>query len=274
MASAGTLILGSGGLGPASIIQFSTDGAFGTGMLNFTNTTNNHLQPLGGTRTVANPVTMLFGFTVESATGDTTSGLTFTGPIALAAIGRTITNNLASGATLTLGSSTTPSTLSLSTGASTQTLVLGGTGRYVINDVIQNSSPGNPNNLSLTTTSSVTFKAQNTYSGTTTLTSSGSSPVTVLLGTNSNDLPGASFTSGPLGTGTVIMNNSSGPPILVPLSADRTVSNAITMTTGFFAASASAAQDPTGPHNLTLAGPMSPTTSGRVLTNNLAPGCS
>src|SRR5581483_8080029 len=92
----------------------------------------------------------------------------------------------------------------------------------------------------------------------------------VLLGVSSNALPGPSFAAGPFGTGTVVMmGGASSPPTLIPVGADRTVANAVFMTSSFAAAAGTAGQDPTGPHGLTLAGPITLGGTGRSVVNNL-----
>ena len=92
-----------------------TSGPFGLGTLTLNNSTNNILEPIGGNRTIANPVSMVFGLTVANDTGDTSS-LTLSGPISMLANGRFLTNNFAaSGGTLTLGSAASPSTITLPT---------------------------------------------------------------------------------------------------------------------------------------------------------------
>jgi hypothetical protein len=58
--------------------------------------------------------------------------------------------------------------------------------------------------------------------------------------------------------------------MLEPFGADRTLANAITMTSGFFAANPPASLDPTGLHNLTLTGAIAD--PGKVMTNNMAAG--
>jgi fibronectin-binding autotransporter adhesin len=246
-----------------------TSGPFGLGTLTTNNSvTNNVLEPIGGNRTVANPVSMaLGGITIANDTGDTSS-LTLAGAISMPGNNRFITNNFAaSGGTLTLGSAASPSTITLQTAVG-QTLTFAGTGTTVINDVIQNSAPATTATVSYTTSGPVALNAQNTYTGDTPLT--GVSTI-FRIGASSNGLPGPSFTAGPFGTGTVTMNNSS-PPTLKPIGADRTIANAIVMTTGFFIANGTAGEDPTGNHNLSLTGPIMLGATGRNLNNNLAGG--
>src|SRR5439155_19808817 len=82
----GNTDLNSGGT--TSALQFNhsynagdPSGPFGTGIIRGNSSTNLNLQPVGGTRTLANPIQMgAGGFTVSNATGDTSS-LTLTGPI-------------------------------------------------------------------------------------------------------------------------------------------------------------------------------------------------
>ena len=259
-------------LNGSSTIQFSHDfnagdpsGPFGLGTLTHNNSPNNILEPVGGNRTIANPMSMIFGITVANATGDTSS-LTLTGPITMSTTGRTITNNFTSTAgSLILGSATSPSTITLPTTAS-QTMTIAGTGTTVINDVIQNPVPvpSPAPAINVTNTGTVAFNGLNTYTGDTTFSGTGT---IFRIGASSNGLTGPSFTAGPFGTGTRI---SASTPTLQPYVADRTVANAITMTFGII--TSTAAQDPTGPHNLTLTGPITLGSTGRFLTNNIVSG--
>jgi hypothetical protein len=246
-----------------------TAGPFGTGTLVLNNSsTNNIVEPVGGNRTVANSVSLsLGGLTVANDTGDT-SGLTLSGAISMFTSGRFITNNFAAnGGTLMLGSAASPSTITLPNTAG-QIFTLAGTGATVINDVIQNGAPALATTVSYTTNGPVALNAQNTYTGDTSIT--GVSTV-FRIGANSNGLPGPSFTAGPFGTGTVTMNSTL-PPTLKPIGADRTIANAINMTLGFFTANGTLSEDPTGNHNLSLTGPITLGATGRIITNNLASG--
>ena len=108
-------------LNGGSTVRFSTDfhtgdtsGPFGLGKLVANSTTNNILEPMGGNRIIANPISMQFGITTANASGDN-SGLTLAGPITQFATGRTLTNNMTG--TLMLGLAATPSTLTLPTGS-------------------------------------------------------------------------------------------------------------------------------------------------------------
>jgi hypothetical protein len=214
------------------------------------------------------------GLTISNASGDTSS-LTLVGPISIPANNnRFITNNFAAnGGTLTLGSAASPSTITLQTAAG-QTLTFAGTGTTIINDVIQNSAPANIATVSYTTIGSVALNAQNTYTGDTVLAGTSATISTVFrIGANSNGLPGPSFTAGPFGTGTVNVSTSSAfAPTFKPIGADRTISNAISMSVGFFVANGTASEDPTGNHNLSINGPITLGATSRNLTNNLAAG--
>ena len=208
------------------------------------------------------------GLTFANASFAPTTSLTLTGPISLGTSGRFLTNNFAAnGGILTLGSAASPSTITLPNTAG-QTFTVAGTGTTIICDVIQNGAPAIAATVSYTTSGSVVLTAQNTYTGDTSMMGTSTS---FQIGANSNGLPGPSFTAGPFGTGAITMNSSS-PPILKPIGADRAISNAITMTTGFFTANGTASEDPSGNHNLALNGPITLGTTGRNLTNNLAGG--
>ncbi len=163
-------ILGGG----ESTVQFKHDynvgdpsGPFGLGTLVALNAANNQLAPIEGDRTIANSIQMEVGFTVANIPGDSSS-VTFTGPITFSSgAGRLIQNkmNPATGGTLTLGSATSPSTITLASTSTTGpvTLTFANTGRTTINDTIQDS-PGAPiTHISVSNTSTTTFSgAQNT----------------------------------------------------------------------------------------------------------------
>src|SRR3954471_11448583 len=68
--------------------------------------------------------------------------------------------------------------------------------------------------------------------------------------------------------------DSSPPPTFKPIGADRTIANPITMNFGFITANATAGEDPTGNHNLSLTGPITLGGTGRFITNNLPTGVS
>ncbi len=292
-------------------IQLSTSssndglsGPFGasSGALIFNNTANNQLQPISGSQTVANPITLNFGWTVSNVTGDTTSGLTFTGAIAEVANGRTLTNNLASANTLVVGSSTSPSTLTLSSVAG-QGTTIGGTGNTIFYDTIQDGTASN--NLTVSATGTTTFNGNINSNGSLTV-SSGNGVVvfngirsgtgaftisstttsggiiylntqntyngtntlsdaaaTVRIGASSNGV-GAAATAGPFGTGSLTFNNSGAPPILQAFGANRQIANPITIDTSGFFTNTNA-----NPFSLTFTGAIGITT-GRVITNNMA----
>jgi fibronectin-binding autotransporter adhesin len=249
-----------------------TSGPFGLGTLTLNNTvTQNILEPIGGNRSIANPVSLaLGGLTIANDTADTSS-LTLSGPISMLASGRFLTNNFAAnGGTLTLGSAASPSTITLPNTAS-QVFTLAGTGTTIINDVIQNpvAVPSPAPAFNITNSGTTALNALNTYTGGTTLSGNGA---VFRIGASSNALPGPSFTAGPFGTGTVTTGASTTPVIFQPFGADRTVANPINITFGFVTSNPTLAQDPTGNHNLSLTGPITLGGTGRTITNNLASG--
>ena len=89
------------------------------------------------------------------------------------------------------------------------------------------------------------------------------------IGSSSNGLPGAAFTAGPFGTGTLKLNNAVTTPVLTPVGADRTVSNPITLASGFSASNLAGT-----PYSLTLAGPIETAAANRIITNNIPSGAS
>ena len=111
-------------------------GPFGAGATHADATTpTNDLHPTHGRRHPhgfqSRCRSLNFGFTVGNASGDSTRTVTFTGPITFLAAGRTMTDNFASGATLTLGSAATPSTITLPSGvAQTSIPIAHGRGPY------------------------------------------------------------------------------------------------------------------------------------------------
>jgi autotransporter-associated beta strand protein len=291
-------------LNGSSTVRFSSDynpavgdtgGPFGVGTLNANNATNNQLQPIGRlspsgeTRIIANPILLSTGVTVSNAPGDTTS-VTFTGPISMTN-GRTINNSFAAGAgTLTLGSATSPSTITggIATGV---TLTLSNTGNTVINDAIREiPGSGNATNISISGAGNLTangvistaglvtvattggtnavpspaisFTAMNTYTGGTAFTGAG----TLLpIVNSSNALPGPAFTAGPFGTGLLNVNAGTNQHFR-PTGGDRFLSNPVLMTTGI-------AMDngPGESFNLTLAGPLT-MTNNRFISNGFTTG--
>lgn len=253
--------------GGNSAIQFNQDstgssGPFGVGTMLANNTTNNFLQPIGtaGTaRTLSNPFVLNFGFTVNSATGSTT-GLTLTGPIMLLGAGRTIQDNLAAGATLTLGSSGSPSTFTLPTVNSTNTQ-LNGSGALIVNDLIRDASgvTAGSSQLTIGNTSNVWFtNPNNNYTGTTNFSGAGT---IIPISISSNALPGAGFTSGPFGVGTFQPNNGTNQH-LVPIGGNQFISNVISMSTGFAMDNISGDTS-----NLTFAGQIFEAAAGKFISN-------
>ncbi len=255
-------------------IQFNSDtvgsypsissGPFGSSTLLFNNTSNNTLQPTGGgTRILANPITLNFGYTFNNASGDDTS-LMLTGPITLLDAGRTLSNSMSSTATLTLGDPNAPSTLTLNGAGGSATIRTNGSSTTVINDVIQDPAGGPaPVRLIINGPGTTTLNALSTYSSGTEL--NGANQIFNIM-VDSNALPGGSFTAGPFGTGDINFNNGSNQH-LRPRGGDRTISNAILMTTGFAMDNA-----PGETYNLTYAGPISMTNAGKFISNGFSSG--
>jgi hypothetical protein len=174
-----------------------TAGPFGTGTIaiNFTPT----LKPIGADRSIANAITMNFGFIAANGTaGEDPTGahnLTLTGPITLGVTGRNITNNLSSGVALTLGSALAPSTLSL---GNTLTITSTSGGTTIINDAI--SGVGS---LTVQNGAIVHLNGANNYAGTTSVSGTGS-PKLFVNGTNTGSGAVTINSVGTLGgTGTI-----------------------------------------------------------------------
>jgi hypothetical protein len=215
----GSTLIGNGANG---IVQFNHDynagdpsGPFGLGTLSTNN--SGTLQPIGGNRTLANPLiisdnAMNSRLTVSNAPADA-SGLTFTGPITMETAGRSIRNNFtATGGILTLGSAASPSTFTLATAAG-QTLTIEGTGRTVVNHTIQDSS-GIATNISVSNSSTTTFEGPQNTNGN--LTVSGTATVVMngnRTGTGNITLTGSApklFANGTkTGGGTVTVGTTS-----------------------------------------------------------------
>ena len=219
---------------------------------------------------------MTTGFAMDTVAGDTTSSITFAGPVTEGATGKFIANGFNTGTSATgpmiIGSAAAPSTVTIANASGATLNISGVWGSLVVNDVVQDFNGTTPGAVALNVQSgnigSIRLNAQNTYSGGTTIGTSGAYVTgPILIGANSTGNPGA-VTSGPFGKGTITTNNpnvSGSPPNLVPVGADRTVANAITMTSGFFVSNQGA-----DTFNLALTGPLSLTTAGRTITNNLA----
>ena len=226
------------------------------------------MRPIGA-QSISNAITMTSGFTMDTAAGDTTSSLTFAGPINLTTVGRSIANGFPSGTsqggTMILGDPSAPNFITLSSAAGQPLTIAAVWGPIVVNDVIQDSG-STAGSVSINSQAGainpVILNSANTYTGATTLGANNTGMGPILISVSSNGSPG-SFTSGPFGTGTVTTNNTTTPPTLEPNGADQTIANAITMTSGFFVANT-----PGTTFNLTLTGPIALTTN-RVLTNNM-----
>jgi hypothetical protein len=151
----GTTTVGSGTTSYPLIVQISTDQPFGTGSLivNSSYSGNVTLLPLGGNRTLPNPVNLVSTTFVANAPG-TAFNLTLAGPIS-GNYGQGLWNNMAG--TLTLGSAAAPSTIIL---GSLLDFGTNNTGCLtVVNDLIQSSGPIQVRG------GTVVFTNSNTYSG-------------------------------------------------------------------------------------------------------------
>jgi autotransporter-associated beta strand protein len=259
-------------IGSSTVLNGSTitSGPFGTGPVTWLiNTNSPRPSAINGPQTVANPMTIAAGLVLVG-----TNNLTFSGPISLT--NATVTLNMqmtqATGVTdptaLTLNGDITLSTLA----AAKLTLEYQNTGPgaaiTIINGVIK-ESPGVPGSVTMASTAisgtpfpgaTVRVMGANTYTGGTTIQSNASS---IQIGISSNALPGPSFTSGPFGTGTVTITNSTSTPQLQAFGGDRNISNALLLSSGLFA---------TGSNNLTFDGVITMNVGNRTFTNNLAAG--
>jgi fibronectin-binding autotransporter adhesin len=238
-----------------------TAGPFGTGTILLNNTSNTALQPIGGgTRILANPLSLNFGYTFNNAASDSTSVM-LTGPIALVSTGRSLTNSLAAAATLTLGDPSAPSTLTLGSAGAT-TITTNGTSTTVINDLIQDPVSGSSGSqTAMNGSGALRLNAMNTYTGGTNLSGAGT---TIPIVNSTNGTPGA-IVAGPFGTGTINMNNGTNQH-LRPTGGDRVLANAVTMTTGFAMDNASGET-----FNLTFSGPINMTdNNGRTISNGFS----
>jgi fibronectin-binding autotransporter adhesin len=145
-----------------------TSGPLGVGTIEVNNTTNQRIRPSGADRSISNAILMTTGFAVQNVTGETFN-LSLNGPVYLSTASRSITNNMVSGASLTLGSSISPATITLgSTGG--VGLTFAGTGASLVNDRIINASGGGAGSIAVTN-GNVTFSnGNNSYSGGSTVT--------------------------------------------------------------------------------------------------------
>ncbi len=300
-----------GGTGVGNIIQIGsssnalpgpsfTTGPLGTGTITVR---NNVLEPIGGNQAISNAILINGGgYTFQTAptsnaynadpTGQTYN-LELDGPISYAATettGRTLTASMTStnGNILTFGNATTPSTISLSQdtagsiGTAFKSPGTAGTVQLVVlNDVIQDvKTSGTADTVSWGGSGATLvgtffrFNSQNTYNGGTGTALTQTSGVFQL---NVNTV-GSPVASGPFGQGSVIPNNATSPPILQAYGADRTLANAITMTSGFVVDNASSytgmiGADSSGAHNLSLTGAITvPGTTNKNISNNMVAG--
>jgi fibronectin-binding autotransporter adhesin len=183
-----------------------------------------------GALTLAGAVALGGNISFLNDTSGAGTNVALTGPIAFSSAGnRTITTNLPSGKTLSLGSAVAPSTITLGSGSQLIVNAINlNAGATVINDVISGAG-----SLSITSPNPVTLAGLNTYSGGTTI--SGHSGLgggaMVLVGSSSNGPPG-SFTGGPFGTGPVTINVTNPPSTdtttIQPIAQPQTIANAIT----------------------------------------------
>jgi fibronectin-binding autotransporter adhesin len=171
-ATQGQLQIGTSTVGdPGSI----TSGPFGTGTITTSSSLPQIFQPVGADRTIANAWDFNPGgiFVSNNTTVDTTPrSLALTGPINVVG-GRTVTDNLLAGATLTLGSAASPSTITRSNTLTFQSqLGIAGAngGVLVVNDVINGSASNNTltfqNNLKVTLNNTIGGNGNVTIQGT------------------------------------------------------------------------------------------------------------
>lgn len=289
-----------------------TSGPFGTGAINVNLGTNQHFRvapdivggnPVVTNRIIANDVLMTFGIAMESdpsLTGPDPNTLTFTGKFTMTS-DRFISNgfigaspNVAgnTGATMVLGDPNAPNQITLGNTTTGRLLSLAAqAGPIVVNDVIQDFPGASIPALSVRINNQIPCYAPVILNGASTYAGNTSYGVNafqgmgaVLIGVSSVGSPGA-ITSGPFGKGTLTLNNTNalGAPNLVPYLADRTVANAITMTSNFIVSNSwtinntnggtgTVVTDPSGVHSLNLTGALTLGATSRTLTNNLGSG--
>jgi len=152
--SAGATTLNSS----TATLQLDSDsnGGLASGVLTLT---AGKLEALGADRTIANAVTL------QAVTVQGSHNLTFTGKMSgLSGGNRVLTNNIASGSTLTL------SAVDINTDtANNRSLTIAGTGDTIIQGTIANGGTGRTNSLVITNTGTTTLGAANTYTGTTSI---------------------------------------------------------------------------------------------------------
>ncbi len=207
--SGGTLALGN-------------DSALGVGTFLLGSAT---VEASGGPRTLANVVTHQ-----GTAILNGTQSLTFTGAWNMTG-SRTLTVNTGNGATLA-------GIVTLGENNQARTLAINGSGNLVISGVVQNGTGTGADNLSKSGNGMLSLTANNTYSGSTTM-----SAGTLAVGSNQA-----------LGTGTFVLSGGT----LASLGGPRSISNAVTL--GGNAALASSS-------NITLLG-LTTLTGSRTFTSN------
>ena len=246
------------------------------------NGTNSPLEAVGGDQVVANPITMITGFTINNAP---TSGanvdltgphnLTLTGPITFSnsTTNRTIVANTP-GRLFTFGSATTPSTFTLSSpGGWNVAFAVAPGGTMVSNVVIQDPATplATPNTISYISTQSgfgtIVMNGASTYTGNTTFSGGGSNGTGIWQIGVSSVTSGTNLVSGPFGVGQITFNNSNNPPTFQAVGDDRAIANPVLISTSGFWVSSAAGQA----HSLSFTGPINEI-AGRTVTNNMAPG--
>jgi hypothetical protein len=266
--------------GGSSFVEFNQDsvvdgsgniisGPFGKGLLIANSSSNSQLAPLdashAGTRTIANPLRMDFGFTVVNESGDTT-GVTFTGPITYngcfgslsstgvscgTSTGRLIQQLMgANGGTLTLGSASSPSTLTLAIDVTGKTLTFAGNGKTIVNDAIADGN-SNITPILVTNSSTTTFNGNMNTAGDFSVT--GTNSTVIINGTRS-------------GAGAMAVSGSNAK---LYVNGSKTGSGAVTVTAGTLGGTGSISGD------VTNNGKIAPGVSGvgtLTLNNNLALG--
>ncbi|MEP6742725.1 MAG: C25 family cysteine peptidase [bacterium] len=234
-----------GGTAPAN--STATDiGAFGSAGAAAVNPSLTANRSINGISFLSGAYAYTFGSTgftlligiggiTDSATNVETFGSTFN--IATSA-SQTWTSN--SGATLDF-----EGVVDLNNNAATaRTLTLTGAGNFIFNGTVQNSNTGSTGNLTYSGTGMLTLSGNNTYNGTTTLSSG-----TVAVGNNSA-----------FGTGAITLGNTT----LQAINASRSINNNVTYT-------ASTGATVSGSQNFTFNGVWTDTAS-RTLTSSLSGG--
>jgi autotransporter-associated beta strand protein len=207
--SGGTLALGN-------------DSALGTGTFLLGSAS---VEASGGPRTLANTVTHQ-----GTAILNGTQSLTFTGAWNMTG-SRTLTVNTANGATLT-------GNVTIGENNLARTLTINGNGNLVISGVVRNGTGSGADNLSKSGNGMLSLTANNTYTGTTTL-----SAGTLTIGSNQA-----------LGTGTFVLSGGT----LASLGGPRSISNTVTLAGNAALASSS---------NVTFTG-QTTLTGSRTFTSN------